>query len=468
MNRPIIIWFRRDLRLSDHEALSWAAQSGRPIIPVFINDDIVQSLGAAPKWRLGLAVKKFGETLGKLGSKLILRKGDPVKILADLAGETDADTVIWSRGYDAMSVERDKKVKASLIESGLEARSFAGHLLYEPWHPKTKAGGYFKVYTPFWRNVSAEYKITEPLRKVVDFRPYQNAIQTEALADWVLGKEMDRGANVVSNFVRVGEEAALDRLAHFIDEKVDGYREGRDFPEANAVSGLSENLTYGEISPRQMYYAGLMARDAGKMGAEHFLKEITWREFAYHLLWHFPELDQKEWRAEWAAFSWRQTGDLPWKQGRTGVAFVDAAMRELYVTGIMHNRLRMIVGSYLTKNMLIDWRVGMRWFAECLIDWDPAANAMGWQWIAGCGPDAAPYFRIFNPMTQADKFDASAHYRNRFLDVKKSLEARLFYDACPRSWRLNVKDDVTEPKINLSQSRKDALLAYEKFKESKS
>ena len=204
---------------------------------------------------------------------------------------------------------------------------------------------------------------------------------------------------------------------------------------------------------------------ADAQGAEHFLKELTWREFAYHLLWNFPDLAEKPWRPEWSDFVWKQEDALFWKQGRTGVEFVDAAMREIYVTGIMHNRSRMIVGSYLTKNLGIDWRVGLKWFEECLIDWDPASNAMGWQWIAGCGPDAAPYFRIFNPDTQAEKFDADRQYRQRFLNAEKSQDARAFYMACPKSWQLDPSEKITQPTTPLSETRKNALLAYEKFKE---
>ena len=465
---PIILWFRRDLRLSDHEALTAASKTGRPIIPVFIKDAIFDDLRAATKWRFGLGIENFAETLGKIGSNLILKSGDAEQILLDLVEETGADTVIWSRAYDPDSIERDTQVKKSLSERGAQAESFRGHLLFEPWWPKTKSGEHFKVYSPFWRNVSQEFDVDAPLPKIEKLNSPSDWPKSEQIDDWKLGHAMGRSADVVIQHVYVGENAALSRLDTFIDKKIGGYKSERDFPSRDATSGLSENLTYGEISPRQMFHAARLAAQTGAQGAEHFQKEIVWREFAYHLLWNFPELDQKEWRGEWANFPWKNEDALAWKQGRTGEPFVDAAMRELYVTGTMHNRLRMVVGSYLTKNMLVDWRVGLDWFQDCLIDWDPASNAMGWQWIAGCGPDAAPYFRIFNPATQAEKFDGDKSYRNRFLDAQKSNDAAQFFDACPKSWKLSKDSGTPRDILSLSESRKNALLAYEKFRENKS
>ena len=464
MSKPILIWFRRDLRLSDHEALSWAAAQKRPIIPVWICDEIIEDLGAAPKWRMGLGVDAFQKALEAIGSRLILRKGDALGVLLTLITETGADTVIWSRAYDPDTIARDRSVKAAVVEQGITAQSFTGHLLYDPWKPQTKTGGFYKVYTPFWRYVSSSMDVAAPLPSVSTLPAPENWPESESLSDWGLGAEMRRGAAIVASHVHVGEQAAQDRLSAFVERNIGNYKEHRDFPSLNATSGLSENLTYGEISPRQMYHAGHMAMEAGAAGAEHFLKEITWREFAYHLLWNFPDLATREWRPEWEGFPWTVDAALVWKQGRTGEAFVDAAMRELYVTGIMHNRARMIVGSYLTKNMLINWRVGLKWFEDCLIDWDPASNAMGWQWIAGCGPDAAPYFRIFNPTTQAEKFDPEHSYRTRFLDPSKSSDAAAFYEACPRSWKLDSNERIKAPEVPISHTRKDALLAYEKFR----
>jgi len=280
---------------------------------------------------------------------------------------------------------------------------------------------------------------------------------SDVLADWHLGAAMHRGAAVVQAYAHVGEAAALAQLAAFVDGPVANYKVRRDYLAEDACSGLSENLTYGEISPRQAWYAGQRALHEGAAGAEHFLKELVWREFAYHLVYHSPQITTSNWRPEWDGFAWRadNADAKAWRQGMTGEPVVDAAMRQMYVTGTMHNRARMIVASYLTKHLLTDWRVGLDWFAECLTDWDPASNALGWQWVAGSGPDAAPYFRIFNPATQAEKFDPDGDYRRRWLD-RSSKEARAYFDAVPVAWKLQDKP-YPQPLIALDQGRARAL-----------
>jgi deoxyribodipyrimidine photo-lyase len=267
-------------------------------------------------------------------------------------------------------------------------------------------------------------------------------------------------------YQRVGEAAAADRLARFVKTRVAAYKDRRDFLAEDATSGLSENLTYGEISPAQVWHAGRAAMLEGAAGAEHFLKELIWREFAWHLMHHTPQIATANWRPEWDSFPWQ--GDTPdaeaWRQGRTGEPVVDAALRQLYVTGTMHNRARMIAASYLTKHLMTHWKVGLDWFADCLTDWDPAANAMGWQWVAGSGPDAAPYFRIFNPATQAEKFDPDQTYRRRYLAELSSNPPRPaldFFAAAPRSWHLDPKRPYPSPLIVLSAGRDRALGAYE-------
>jgi deoxyribodipyrimidine photo-lyase len=267
----------------------------------------------------------------------------------------------------------------------------------------------------------------------------------------------------------VGEPAARERLQAFLDGAVRSYSDRRDLPAVAGTSRLSENLTYGEIGIREVWHAGLAVRDHGMPGqgggAESFLRELAWREFSYHLMHHTPEISTGNWKSDWDSFPWR--GDNPdaerWRRGMTGEPFVDAAMREMYVTGTMHNRARMIAASYLTKHLLTHWQVGLRWFADCLTDWDPAANAMGWQWVAGSGPDAAPYFRIFNPAGQAAKFDMNASYRTRFvaeLSRDPGPEAREFFQAVPRSWKLSPNQPYPAPIIDLSAGRERALAAY--------
>lgn len=291
--------------------------------------------------------------------------------------------------------------------------------------------------------------------------------ESDRLSGWALDRSLDLGAQVLARHANVGESAAYARLANFLSGSIGAYKERRNYPAQNATSRLSENLAWGEIGPRTVWHAGLRAHHEGHRGAEHFLKELVWREFAYHLAFHTPEITHKNWKPEWDTFPWSDHEDeevLRWKQGRTGVPLVDAAMREMYVTGHMHNRGRMIVGSFLTKHMLKHWRIGQKWFEECLIDWDPAANAMGWQWVAGSGPDAAPYFRIFNPETQAQKFDAEQTYIQRFVAERApdpGPEALAFFDACPRAWGLAPDDPYPTPIVGLAEGRQRALAAYE-------
>ncbi|MGB8622385.1 MAG: FAD-binding domain-containing protein, partial [Paracoccaceae bacterium] len=284
-----------------------------------------------------------------------------------------------------------------------------------------------------------------------------------------MGAAMRRGADVVVRHVAVGEAAAADRLGDFIENKVARYKDDRDFPARDATSRLSENLTCGEISPATIWHAGQRALHEGAGGAGHFLKELVWREFAWHLMHHSPHIATANWREGWDDFPWSEDEARPevtaWKRGRTGVEFVDAAMREMYVTGTMHNRARMIVASYLTKHLMAHWKIGMRWFADCLVDWDPASNAMGWQWVAGSGPDAAPYFRIFNPDTQLAKFDPDRAYADAWLVERRAAPsdtALSYFRAIPRSWAMAPEDAYPVPVVGLKDGRARALAAYER------
>ncbi|MBC7735859.1 MAG: deoxyribodipyrimidine photo-lyase, partial [Candidatus Saccharibacteria bacterium] len=336
--------------------------------------------------------------------------------------------------------------------------SFAGHLLHEPWEVQTGDGGVYKVFTPYWRALR-QVPVRAPIAAPSVARGPAVWPDSDVLADWHLGAAMQAGAAVVLPYARVGEAAALARLATFLDQRAGVYAVRRDFLAEDAGSGLSENLTYGEISPVQVWHAGWRAMQEGVAGAETFLKELVWREFAWTLAYHAPHMLTANWRESWDDFPWR--ADNPdaeaWRQGMTGEPVVDAAMRQMLVTGTMHNRARMIVASYLTKHLLTRWQVGSDWFAECLIDWDPASNAMGWQWVAGSGPDAAPYFRIFNPATQAEKFDPDGAYRARWLNAA-SAEARAYFDAAPKRWGLRGKP-YPQPLIGLAAGRARALEA---------
>lgn len=464
---PVLVWFRRDFRLSDHPALHAACKTGAPVIPVFIHDEAVTALGAAPAWRLGLGLEALGEALRGQGSRLILRRGKARNVLQALIAETGATSVYWSRLYDPDAVARDTEVKSTLREQGIAAKSFGGHLMFEPWTVETKTGGYYKVYTPFWNMVKTrdvEAPLPAPDRVIAP----GNWPDSDALDAWQLGAAMHRGAAVVRPHVRLGEKAAQSRLGAFIAQIVAGYDTTRDLPGVDGTSGLSENLSLGEISPHQCWHAGLRARQEGKPGAETFLKELVWREFAYHLMHHTPRLLTGNWKEDWDAFPWnedeRRAEVQRWKHGRTGIQFVDAALREMYVTGRMHNRGRMIVASYLTKHLLCHWKIGLAWFEDCLIDWDPASNAMGWQWSAGSGPDATPYFRVFNPVTQLDKFDKDRTYVRRWIaegHKQPSEDALAYFDAIPQTWSLSPQDAYPSPVVPADEGRKRALSAYE-------
>lgn len=470
MTSPVLVWFRRDLRLSDHAALTAACDLGRPVIPVFLNDEGVAPLGAAPKWRLEQGLRALSASIEALGSRLILRSGPAEQALQSLIAETGATAVFWSRSYDPALRDRDVALKAALHGQGIDAQSFKGHLLFEPWTAQTKAGGFFKVYTPFWKTVR-DRAVDAPLPAPTHLITPQSWPLSEALENWNLGRAMNRGAAVLTRNVPAGEVAAQDKLADFVAHKVGRYDDDRDFPGTEGTSNLSDHLSVGEISPRQCWHAAQRALQDGAKGTETFLKEITWREFAWHLLFHTPHLTYDTWREDWRGFQWITDESAPevlaWQQGRTGIEIVDAGMRELQVTGRMHNRVRMIVASFLTKNLLVDWRIGMRWFEQHLIDWDPASNAMGWQWVAGCGPDAAPYFRVFNPVTQAEKFDPRARYRRRWLVEgarDPHADALAYFDAVPRRWGLSSDQRHTPPMQDVSEGRKRALAAYEQFK----
>ncbi|MEO0692819.1 MAG: deoxyribodipyrimidine photo-lyase [Pseudomonadota bacterium] len=467
MSDPIIWWVRRDFRLSDNPGLFEAAASRRPVIPVFILDEVVETHGACPTWRLGLGAEAFGAALERIGSRLVFRRGAALEVLRALVAETGATSVWWARLYDPDSVARDTSVKSGLKADGIDAQSFAGHVMQEPWSVETKTGDFYKVYTPFWKQVK-DRDVPTPLAAVSALAAPDGWPASDDPKNWQLDRAMRRGADVVAPYLNVGEGAALDRLGGFIADRVAHYAEARDLPSVQGTSRLSENLTYGEISPRTCWHAGMRALQEGKAGAEVFLKELVWREFAYHLVYHTPRLTSGNWRQEWDAFPWNTDATTPevtaWLQGRTGIRFVDAAMRELYVTGHMHNRARMIVASYLTKHLMTHWKIGMDWFGECLADWDPASNAMGWQWSAGSGPDATPYFRVFNPVTQLDKFDKTRAYVDTWIAEGKSNpapQALSYFDAVPATWGLSAQAPYPQPVVTAEEGRKRALDAYQ-------
>lgn len=460
--RPRIFWFRRDLRLGDNDGLTAAADGG-PVVPVFVLDPETEAIGAAAKWRLGQSVAELRARLREAGSDLILRRGAAGDVLRALAQETGAGAVHWSRCYEPEVARRDEAIRAALESDGVAAVAHRGFLLREPWEIETRAGGHFKVFTPFAKAAAGGAPDCLPPPRLRAPRTWPNS---EALGDWALGALMNRGAAVVAPYATVGEVRALDRLDAFLDGPIRDYARDRDRPDRDGTSGLSENLTYGEISPRRIWHAA--ERASG--GAAAFRRELLWREFAWHLLWHTPHIATRNWREDWDAFRWRRDNKEAeaWRRGMTGEPMVDAGMREMYITGRMHNRVRMIVASYLTKNLLTHWKVGLDWFADCLTDWDPASNALNWQWVAGSGPDAAPFFRIFNPRSQAEKFDPDGEYRRRYIARagQSGSPALDFFDAVPRSWELDPDREPPEPLADLAATRRRALDAYEAVRRS--
>ncbi len=471
---PTILWLRRDLRLADHPGWAAALAGGGPVIPVFVLDPATEARwGAAPKWRLERSLADHGRRLAERGSRLVLRRGEALATLRALIAETGATRVVWSRQYDGPSIARDREVKEGLRQTGIEAVSVNASLLFEPWTVETKTGGCYKVYTPFWKALRTA-EVAEPLPEPGRLAPPGAWPASDRLEDWGLGRAMNRGAEIVARHARIGEAAARERLDWFCGEAMGSYKADRDRLDLDATSKLGAALATGEISPRTLWHAGWGAfeRQSGPaaLGADCFVSEVVWREFAYHLAYHTPHIIERNWRAEWDAFPWDADSAAAerWRRGTTGIEAVDAAMREMYVTGTMHNRARMIVASFLTKHLLVDWRAGEAWFREQLVDWDPASNAMGWQWSAGTGPDATPYFRVFNPDTQANRFDPAHAYRDRWIAEGRQQphpDALSYFDAVPRSWGLSPAAPYPEPVIGLKEGRERALAAYRQLRD---
>ncbi|WP_282027445.1 cryptochrome/photolyase family protein [Ruegeria faecimaris] len=463
---PIIMWFRQDLRLSDHPALSAASATGRPIIPVYLFDDLGQALGAAPKWRLGKGLEVFDRALAQLGSRLILRRGDALEVLQNLIKETGSTEVYWSRAYDPDTIARDTRIKAALTKLGVQPKSFSGHLLFEPWTVQTKTGTPFRVFTPMWRSVQKR-EVPFPHARPAALTPPKEWPHTDTLESWGLAAGMNRGASVCARYVQPGEDAAFKTLHRFL-ERLSGYPEARDQLAEDGTSGISEYLSLGEIGPRSVWHALQGAEMFGMSGTEAYLRQLVWREFAYHLMFHTPHLLSNNWKPEWDQFPWGQNASSPeiiaWKQARTGIPVVDAGLRQMYVTGRMHNRARMIVASYLTKHLMAHWKIGMGWFSDCLTDWDPASNAMGWQWVAGSGPDASPFFRIFNPEAQQKKYDPYCDYVRKWVAEGQSnppSSALDYFEAIPCKWGLDPSAPYPNPVVGLAEGRARALSAYE-------
>jgi deoxyribodipyrimidine photo-lyase len=463
-----IVWFRSDLRLGDNPALIAGLGSGRAVVPVYVLDeetDGVRAPGAASRWWLQHSLLSLDASLRALGSRLILRRGPAEQAIADLAAECGAEVVYWNRIYDQGSRERDARLKTALGERGVRAESLKANLLYEPWEVKTLSGDPFKVFTPFWRACRNLPSPGHPLPAPKVLPAPELWPASDTLASWRLLPTSPDWAGGLRATWTPGEAGALARLTAFLDDTLDRYRQDRDLPAVEGTSRLSPHLAFGEISPRQIWRA---ATARGHSAAtEKFLAELGWREFAYSLLFHHGDLAQRNFRPEFDAFPWADEDDHleAWRRGRTGYPIVDAGMRELWTTGWMHNRVRMIAASFLTKDLLIDWRVGEQWFWDTLVDADPANNATGWQWVAGSGADAAPYFRIFNPVLQGEKFDPAGDYVRRWIPELASLPANGIH----RPWTAAVPPpaEIYPTRIvDHAAARDRALVAFRTLKQS--
>ena len=474
-----VLWFRHDLRLADNPALMAAVQRGGPVVCLYVLDDETPgdwALGGASRWWLHHGLKALADDLAALGQRLILRAGRGDTVLKQVVAETGAGALFWNRSYAPYDRAPDAALKQALRDQGVEARSFNANLLSEPTQVRNKSGGVFKVFTPYWKTISA-LEVAEPLpapRPGSLPRPesWPQSLSLDALdlrplaPDWSVG---------LAQTWTPGEAGAQAQFARFVETGLADYAEGRDRPALEACSRLSPFLKFGHISPRQVYYQSLAVlrdRPAVKPAVWSFLREIGWRDFSYYLLYHFPTLPHANWRPEFDRFPWDQNEAAykAWCAGQTGYPMVDAGMRELWQTGYMHNRLRMISGSFLVKHLLLPWQLGERWFWDTLVDADIASNSASWQWVSGCGADAAPYFRVFNPITQGTKFDPEGRYTRRYVPELAGLDNRDLYapwDADPlilESQGVRLGRTYPRPLVVHAEARARALDAFQQLK----
>jgi deoxyribodipyrimidine photo-lyase len=468
-----IVWFREDLRIADNPALAAAAFAGA-VVPLYILDEGpgIRPLGGAARWWLDKSLRALDADLAALGAPLVLRRGDPADILGALARETGAGAVVWNRLYDPAAVARDSALTAALRSQGLEVASYNASLLVEPWEARTGAGQPYRVFTPFWRAVwPLAEAAARPLPRPAALTPHASPAASERLEAWRLQPSAPDWSAGFSSW-RPGEAGAQARLDTFLARAAGAYGEQRDLPGLESTSRLSPHLRFGEIGPRQVWAAARMAQLAGEAaetGIEAFLRELGWREFNRHLQHHFPALPDEGFDPRFAAFAWVEDDDglARWRRGLTGYPIVDAGMRELWTTGWMHNRVRMIAASFLVKDLLIHWKHGESWFWDTLLDADLSNNIGGWQWVAGLGADAAPYFRVFNPTLQGEKFDPAGDYVRRWVPEL----ARLPRACIHQPWRgdqgvlaaagVTLGRDYPHPIVDHAAARNRAPAAYE-------
>lgn len=440
-----LVWFRTDLRLTDNPALHAALAENSSVILLYLHDTAqTPALGSASKWWLKHSLHALEKDIAAQGGQLSFAIGDAQKLLPQLVQQHGIKKIYWNRQYDPYAIGRDTQLKKSFSKQGIEVQTFNSTLLHEPWEITTKEGAPCKVFTPFWKNCLAKGAPAKPLEKPKHIKTL--AVKGNSLNElnlYPLPHQPDWARNFHTHW-HVGEEGAWRTLLYFFKNGLAGYKEKRNRPDLAHTSRLSPHMRWGEISPRQIWWALQAYAATHELPAEdinNFLSEIGWREFSYHLLYHHPHMQTVPLQEKFNHFPWATDyaqNLRAWQQGNTGVPLVDAGMRELWHTGTMHNRVRMVAASFLVKNLLIPWQEGEKWFWDTLLDADPANNPASWQWVAGCGADAAPYFRIFNPLLQAEKFDPNGSYRAKWL---------------------SPADLARKPIIDFSQSRTAALNA---------
>ncbi len=465
-----IVWLREDLRLFDNPALHYAASRGE-VTPVFI---FPESLGGASYWWLHYSLEKLALSFAEQGVVLLLRTGDPLTVLMELCNELDTQSLVWNRVYSPEGIRLGSDLKERLNSQGIESTSFNAQLLIEPTQVLNKQGAPFKVFTPFWRHCLASLDPSS-IVGVPDFIKTSHSIESEPLSSWGLLPESPDWSSGLAERWTPGEDGAQLRWQHFIESTISRYKDGRDIPKEENTSMLSPHLAFGEISPKQIWFdtqQAMVSREIDSDNGNKFLSEMGWREYSRYLLVHFPHIISQPFNVKFANFPWQDNPSLllAWQQGQTGYPLVDAGMRELWATGYMHNRVRMVAASFLIKHCMTHWQEGMNWFWDTLVDADIANNTASWQWVAGCGTDASPYFRIFNPILQGERFDKDGAYIKKWVPELAQLDVKFInkpWEADPISLQLagvRLGDNYPWPVVDHKCARETALDAYKSIK----